>query len=197
MKQLLWINACMRGPEQSRTDRLCRAFLEVWKAHNPEGVVVERDLTGGTLPSLTAEKAQERDRAVRAGRMAAPELELARELAGADLVLVGAPYWDLSFPSALRVYLEWVSTLGVTFHYTAEGELVGLCKGRKLLYVTTAGGPVRGQNFGFEYVQALAAMLGIPAAQCVAAEDLDVKGGPGVENLRRIEEQLRELAEHW
>lgn len=197
MRKLLWINACMRGPEQSRTLGLCRTFLEEWSARNPGGTVTERDLTGGELPVMTAERSEQRDRAARAGELDSPLLAAAVELAGADLVVVGAPCWDLSFPAALKVYLEWASTLGITFRYTQEGLCQGLCRAEKLLYITTSGGPLAGQNFGFEYVKGLGTMLGIPQIQCTAAESLDVWGGPGEENLRRAGEELRLLAARW
>ena len=45
----------------------------------------------------------------------------AHEVAQADLVVIGAPYWDLTFPAALKVYLEWASMLGITFRYAQEG----------------------------------------------------------------------------
>ena len=124
-------------------------------------------------------------------------LGIAREVAAADLILVGAPYWDLAFPAALKVYLEWASTLGITFRYTQEGLCQGLCRAEKLLYITTSGGPLAGQNFGFEYVKGLGTMLGSPQIQCAAAESLDVWGGPGEENLRRAGEELRLLAARW
>ena len=197
MKQMLWINACMRGEGHSRTRGLCQAFLEEWKIHNPDVQVLERDLTGGELGVLTAQLARRRDEAVAAQQWESPLLEISREFAQADYVVVGAPYWDLSFPAALKVYLEWASTVGVTFCYTEEGAPAGLCRADKLLYITTAGGPVWGQNFGFDYVKGLCGMFGIGDIQCVAAEELDIWGGPGEENLRRARETLLDLAQNW
>ena len=40
-------------------------------------------------------------------------------------------------------------------------------------------------------------MLGIGQAECVAAENMDVWGGPGQENLKQAEEQLCRMAETW
>ncbi len=196
MKRLLWVNACMRGEGVSRTDGLCRVFLENWKKQNPDGQVIERNLTGGTMPLLTGALAVERDKAVEEGRMESPLLEIAQEFAQADSVVIGAPYWDLSFPAALKVYLEWASTLNVTFHYP-HGKMEGMCRADKLLYITTGGGKVEGQNFGFDYVKALAAMLGISDSRCVFAEMTDAIGGPGRENLEKAAKQLAELAKDW
>ncbi len=197
MKRILFINACMRGREQSRTDSLCRSFLDQWKKFNPDGEIRERDLTAGDLPVMTAALSQQRDKAVEEKNWDSPLLEAAREVAEADRIVIGAPYWDLSCPAALKVYLEWASTLGVTFRYDEQGQLIGMSKAEKLLYITTGGGVIRGQNYGFDYVKALGAMLGVSNAQCVAAELLDVVGGPGEENLERARAELEKLAEHW
>ena len=99
MKRLLWINACMRGQGVSRTDKLCRTFLDAWKEANPDGEILERDLTAGNLPQLTGELAEQRDKAVQDGVQDTFLLMAARELAGADTIVIGAPYWDLSFPA--------------------------------------------------------------------------------------------------
>lgn len=97
-------------------------------------------------------------------------------MARADLVVVGAPYWDLGFPAALKVYLEWACTLGITFGYTQAGEQRGLCRAERLIYITTAGGPLEDRNFGYEYVRGVAGMLGIINTHCVAAQGLDIRG---------------------
>ena len=175
MEQLLFLDACMRGPEVSRTARLCRRFLEEYRALRPETRIVRRDLTGAGLPVMTAALAQERDALARAGSDS-PLLAPAREVAGSDLILVGAPYWDLSFPAALKVCLEWASCLGITFRYTQEGAQVGMSRARALVYVTTGGGPVRAQNLGYQYIQGWAAMMGVGETLCLAAENLDVRG---------------------
>ena len=197
MKRLLFINACMRGGEKSRTEGLCRGFLERWKVCNPDAEILERDLTGADLPVMTAQYSTQRDAAVEERDWDSPLLAAAREVAEADLVVIGAPYWDLSCPAALKVYLEWASTLGVTFRYNEQGRLVGMSKAEKLLYITTGGGLIQGQNYGFEYVKALGAMLGISTAECVVAEFLDVLGGPGEENLKKARAELAELAKYW
>ena len=85
MEQILFIDACMRGPELSRTYRLCRRFLEEYTARRPDTEVVHRDLSRCDLPLLTGELAQQR------GNWGAdhPLLAPAREVAAADLILLG------------------------------------------------------------------------------------------------------------
>ena len=193
MKQILFVDACMRGPELSRTSRLCRSFLEEFTARCPDSQVSRRDLTDAKLPLLTGELAAQRDAWVKQGEEH-PLLAPAREVAACDLLVIGAPYWDLSFPAALKGYLEWSSVLGITFRYAEDGRQVGLCRARALVYLTTAGGPVTGQNYGFDYLKALGAMFGIPHAYCVAAEGLDIQGTDVQAVLRRAGDRAASLA---
>ena len=53
----------------------------------------------------------------------------------------------------------------------------GLCRANKLTYVTTAGGPIFSENFGYGYVRALATtFFGIKETRMIKAENLDIRG---------------------
>ena len=186
MEQILFVDACMRD-ELSRTRILCREFLDQYAALHPQCQILHRDLTCPSLPVLTGPMAQERD-ALAADEKDPPMLQPAFEAAQADLILVGAPYWDMTFPAALKVYLEWASAIGVTFGYTKEGQQVGLCKARHLVFITTAGGPIGNLNLGYDYLKAWANMVGIPETHCLTAENLDIRGAD-VEGILSIARQ--------
>ena len=79
----------------------------------------------------------------------------ARQFADADTVVIAAPYWDLLFPAVLRIYLENITVCGITFRYSEKGIPESLCNAEKLCYVTTSGGFIGENNFGFDYVKAL------------------------------------------
>ncbi len=87
---------------------------------------------------------------------------------------IAAPYWDLSFPAILKQYLEHVCVVGLTFCY--ENDLPkGLCRAKKLYYVTTAGGRIVSEEYGFGYVKALANnFFGIHDCRLIKAENLDM-----------------------
>ena len=193
MKQVLWINSWMRGAGQSRTLELCRTFLEELRVRHPGLKVAERDLTRAELPVMTAELSRRREELAAEGRED-PLLLPAREMARADLVVVGAPYWDLGFPAALKVYLEWASLNNVTFRYTDGGKQEGLSRCADLIFITTGGGPIQGKNFGYDYLKALSSMLGIRRTHCVTAENLDVQGNDVNAILDRAKEALDKLA---
>lgn len=170
MDTILFINACPR-PE-SRTRELAQHVLS-----KLEGNVEKLRLFDECIPPLDLKGMEERDRAVRSGDLDAPILRYARQFAEADTIVIAAPYWDLLFPAVVRTYFEAVTATGVTFRYTPEGFPAGLCKAKKLIYVTTAGGPIGEYNFGFDYVKALAQLYyGIPEVTCFTAEFLDIIG---------------------
>ena len=180
MKKLLFINACISNHLPSRTRELCEFFLARYRqdsAWEVQELVLE---SAGFLP-LNQTRLKLREEAIATGITANPEYQAARDFAGADLILVGAPYWDLSFPAELKVYLENIMVNGLTFCYTPTGAQ-GLSKADQLVYLTTAGGFINQPDWGFGYLQSLAGMLGIGQARLVAAQGLDIAGAE-VENI--------------
>lgn len=165
----LFVNACMRG-ESSRTLALCREYLQ-----NVDDVV-EVSLAELALQPFDAEKVAYRTQKQTARAWDDPIFALSRQFAEADDIVIGAPYWDLSFPAALKTYLEHVSVCDLTFHYTEDARCEGICKAKRLTYITTCGGFVEGANFGYEYFCGIAKMFGIPETRFVAAEGLDIVG---------------------
>ena len=103
--------------------------------------------------------------------------DLAKQFASADQVVIAAPYWDLSFPAALKQYFEQINVLGITFEYSPQGTPIPLCKASRLYYVTTAGGAFVPEEFGFGYVKALSqGFYGINDVRQVRAVGLDIEG---------------------
>ena len=185
MKKILFINACIR-PE-SRTRRLAEEVLK-----KLEGEVTELNLEQEKIRPLDREGLEFRNQCGAAGDFSSDFFRYARQFAEADEIVAAAPYWDLSFPSMVKIYFEAVTVTGVTFYYTAEGIPRGLCRAGKLIYVTTAGGPIGPRNLGFEYVKGLAdAFYGIPSCLCVKADQLDLVGNDPEAMLREKIEELR------
>ena len=92
IQHILFVNACMRGWEESRTWQLSQAFLDACKARWPKAEILERDLTACDLPVLTGPMTTERDARFQADPWD-PMFAPAHEMQGADLVVVAAPYW--------------------------------------------------------------------------------------------------------
>ena len=78
----------------------------------------------------------------------------------ADGIVVAAPFWDLSVPAVLKVYIENISADGITFGSGPEG-LYGLCRGEWMLFLTTRGGIWEGSDMeqGSPYMESLCKFL--------------------------------------
>ena len=169
-QKILFVNACIRKNSRTR-------FLAEQVIRQLNGTVIEVNPVTATEPITSEEFIINRADATGKMDFADPAYAPARQFAEADIIVVAAPYWDLSFPAILKAYFEQVNVLGLTFEYTEEGFPRGLCKARKLIYVTTAGGPIISDEYGYGYVKSLAqGFYGIADVCQVKAERLDVIG---------------------
>lgn len=177
---VLFVNGCVR--EESRTLELAKAVLS-----KATGDIQEICLYPDGPTGLTPESLHQREELLKKKEYTDPLFRWARQFAQADEIVIAAPYWDLMFPAKVRAYLEEITVSGITFQYSADGIPQGLCKANRLIYVTTAGGPII-RNFGFEYVEALArGFFGIEDVRLFKAEGLDVWGA----DVQSIMEQAR------
>lgn len=166
---ILFVNACLR--EDSRTHRLAERVLQ-----KLNGQITEINLQKKPVQALTAETLNKRSRLLADKKYDDEFFKYAHQFADADIIVIAAPYWDLSFPAVLKCFVEAISVVGITFEYTAQG-VRGLCKAQKLIYVTTAGGYIPENDYGFGYFDYLATHLyGITETQLFKAEGLDITG---------------------
>lgn len=184
MRNILFVNACVR--QNSRTYTLGQKVLE-----KLDGETTEVCLCRENLVPLCQKQLEERNTQLAAQNFSASLFQYARQFAAADEIVIAAPYWDLAFPSLLRIYFEYVTVTGITFRYTEAGIPVGLCKAKRIIYVTTAGGPIGERNLGYDYVKALAeTFYGIPKIQCFKAENLDIQGADVSRILQEAEREI-------
>lgn len=166
---VLYVNACVR--EESRTDRIARALLDkLCKKYD------ELRLAESGFSPLSAELLQKRTELIENRDYSDNMFSPAKQFAGADTIVISAPYWDLSFPSCLKVYLENIYVIGIVSEYGSDGIPRGLCRAKTLYYVTTSGGPYL-PDFSFDYIRGLAKdCFGINRTVLIKAEMLDVQG---------------------
>lgn len=168
-KQQLFINACVR--EESRTHRLAAALLERLGGQWEEVRLGDLD-----LQPLSEDRLNRRTALIEQKDYTDPMFDLARQFQCAEEIVIAAPYWDLGFPAILKLYLENIYVTGLVSEYTEAGLPHGLCRAKRLWYVTTAGGPYE-PDFSYGYLKTLATdYFGIPETRLVKAEMLDVIG---------------------
>ena len=173
---VLLVDACAR-PE-SRTLPL---------AQKAAGVLADTyttlNLYGETVEPLDYATLLRRDSCISKGVYGDRMFRYAKQFREAEEIIIAAPYWDLSFPAVLKCYIEAICVSGLTFRYTEAGIPEGLCRAKRLIYVTTAGGFIPERNFGYDYIRQLCMdYFGIPNTVYIKAEGLDILGAdvPGI-----------------
>lgn len=179
MEKLVIIDSCMRA--ESRTRRILNAAREVLSTRYDIEII---DVNAAGLLPLTPAGLEERT----SGIVPEQTLSLAKTIAAADRLVVAAPFWDMSFPATLKAFFENMSLYGVTFEDNGH-TCVGLCKCKKVMYITTRGmdietGSPREQ--GSSYLMALSTLWGLGEVTTVAAKNLDYLSTDEVE--AKIEE---------
>jgi FMN-dependent NADH-azoreductase len=99
------------------------------------------------------------------------------ELFAADVLVIGAPMYNLSIPTPLKAWIDRVAVAGKTFRYTATGP-EGLLKGKKAFIasarggVYSAGSPAAALEHQETYLIGLLAFLGVTDVKVVRAEGM-------------------------
>ena len=194
MKTLLYVDCCIRR-EQSRTRKLAEAFL----GNLPKGWRVEKVvlMDEPLLPLMEGGFAQ-RDELLQRGDFSHRRFDYAWQFQRADAILIAAPFYDLSIPALLKVYIENVSVDGITFLCDADG-LRGNCRARSMTFLTSRGGFYENSpdEMGSRYMEALCGFFGTGTYRCIAADgvDMDPAQTPAImaEACERAAQAAREL----
>lgn len=185
---ILYINACIRT--ESRTNRLAKALLDKLGAYE------EIRLTDMEIQPLNEERLDYRAAQIEKQNYNDRIFKLSKQFAQADLIIISAPYWDGQFPAVLKTYIENIYSIGIVTKYDEYGKPQGLCKAKKLYYVTTAGGRYN-PRFSFDYIDYLVKnMFGIQETELIYAEYLDIEGNDAKKILSQaisdIDERFRD-----
>jgi FMN-dependent NADH-azoreductase len=170
MANLLHIDSSPLG-EASVSRTLSREFVQNWKAANPGGKIVTRDLSAETLPSVTASWLAANYTPENARTSGQKELlsiseALIAELLAADVLVLGVPMHNFGIPAVLKLWIDQIGRAGKTFSITENGP-VGLVTGKKAHVFVASGGvydpgsPTAGLNFVEPYLRAVLGFIGI------------------------------------
>ena len=180
---ILYINSCVR-PE-SRTNRIAQALLQ-----KLGGKYAEINLENEQLKPLSRETLDYRTELIGKGDYSSSIFQYAKQFASADTIVIAAPFWDLSFPAALKIYVENIYATGIVSQYGKNGQPVGMCRAEKLYYVTTAGGPYV-PDYSYNYIRDLAVQyFGIKETELIKADMLDVEGFSAEKIVKRTIEEI-------
>ncbi len=193
MKKLVVIDACVRQSE-SRTRRIAEPVISVL-AERYEIVRYNLPEVEGIVP-LDPRLFEERGQ----GSIPSWAVRAARDIAAADRIVIAAPFWDMSFPAALKCFFEQTSLFDITF--TDNGSTcVGLCKAPKVLYITTRGmdiptGDPREQ--ATPYLKALGTLWNLGELTTIAAWNMDYSSTEEIEaKISACIAEGLDLARNW
>ncbi len=88
--------------------------------------------------------------------------------------------WNFSIPYALKYYIDAIVQPGYLFKYTAEGQPVGLCGGKKMVFITarggdySAGGPMHSLDHQEPYLRAIFGFVGVTDLHFIHAQPTDI-----------------------
>ncbi|AVO59073.1 FMN-dependent NADH-azoreductase [Pseudomonas chlororaphis] len=176
--KLLHIDSSILG-DNSASRQLSDSVVKAWKNADASVEVTYRDLatdaishfSSATLvaagtPAEVRNAAQQHEAELSASTLA--------EFQAADAVVIAAPMYNFTIPTQLKAWIDRIAVAGQTFRYTEAGP-EGLCGGKKVVVVSTAGGLHAGQATGVaheDYLKVLFGFLGITDIEFVRAHGL-------------------------
>lgn len=117
--------------------------------------------------------------------------DYAKMVKGAEEIVIVAPFWDLSFPSVLKDFIEEICINNLTFYYNEDGIPVSLVKTKKVYYVTTAGGFIPKNDYGYSYIkEVFSSFFGVENFELVKAEGLDILGNNEKEIIEKAKKNI-------
>ena len=184
---ILLVNACVR--HMSRTLALATNTAKTISDKFTVLNLYEQD-----LKPLDYDGLLRREKFIEKSDFSDDMFRLAKEFKEADEIIIAAPYWDLSFPSVLKCYIEAICINGLTFFYNDNGIPQGLCKANRVVYVTTAGGFISENNLGYDYVSRLfKGLFDIKNTVCIKAEGLDIQGADVKEIIKSAQNEAKRI----
>ncbi|AZD02250.1 MULTISPECIES: FMN-dependent NADH-azoreductase [Pseudomonas] len=176
--KLLHIDSSILG-DNSASRQLSESVVKAWKNADASVEVTYRDLAADAIshfssatlvaagtPAEVRNAAQQHEAELSASTLA--------EFQAADAVVIAAPMYNFTIPTQLKAWIDRIAVAGQTFRYTEAGP-EGLCGGKKVVVVSTAGGLHAGQATGVaheDYLKVLFGFLGITDIEFVRAHGL-------------------------
>jgi FMN-dependent NADH-azoreductase len=174
MKKLLYISVNSKPEELSSSKRVARVFIDKFLQKNSDFKVEEVDLYKEHIPRLEYKYFKKRNCIIDECNLSEEDKlevrqinKLCKQFMEADVYVVSAPMWSLSFPSPLKEYIDCIVQDGKTVSFE-DDKPEGLLndKDRTFIYIQSSGGhipwllkPVL--NKGVNYVESIMKFMGI------------------------------------
>lgn len=177
MKKLLYITVNSKPEEISASKTVGRAFINRFLEQHGDFELEELDLYKSHIPRLEYQYFEKRNAMIKKediNKLSEKEQQEAHKIAeltdqfiSADMYVIAAPMWSLSFPSPLKEYIDCIIMNGKTIDL-GDNKLNGLLddKVRGMVYIQSSGANInwmlkKVMNKGLNYVEDIMKMIGI------------------------------------
>jgi len=200
MKTLLQIQSSIFS-NGGQSSQLAERFIAAWRASNPGGKVIVRDLATEPVPHLDAARfgafiAKPEERTAEQQAVVDYSDALIGELKRADVVALGLPMYNFGLPSTLKAYFDHIGRAGVTFKYTEKGP-VGLLTGKEVYVFAARGGIYAGtpNDTQTPFIRTFLSFIGMDDIEFVYAEGLAISEASKQKGIARAQAAVDALAE--
>ncbi len=211
MKKLLYIIANSKAEELSSCRTVSRSLVNAIVARDPSIITEELNLYENHIPQLKGCYFQSRSAIVDSqsrGNLSPEEQnevalieQLCDQFKAADIYILAAPMWSLSFPAPVKEYLDCIIQTGKTIEIKKDMPH-GLLndKHRIFIYVQSSGANVpwilkSALNKGLNYVQDIMAFLGIETCKELLVDGTGTSEADRQSAIRKATEEIEPLVE--
>jgi len=174
--------------EGSITRTLSNEFVAAWRASHAGTEVELLDLALDPLPHWDADAiagflAQDGTRTPAQQQAVDLSERLIRQIEAADILVIGCPMYNMSMPTQLKGWIDYISRPGRTFRFIDRTRTEGLIAGKKAFVILSRGGdyslpPATTFDFQEPMLRAALALLGITDVTFIRAEGQRLQEAP-------------------
>ncbi len=201
MKLLHIDSSILEGHSVSR--QLSAEVVAEWRKSHPDTRVDYLDLAVDTPSHFSADAL-----GIKSGLQAQPteaqrhensvSERLVSQFLDADVIVVGAPFYNFGIPTQLKAWIDRLAQVGRTFKYTETGP-VGLAGGKTVIvasarggvYSTSAGG--QAMEHQESYLKVIFGFFGIADVRIVRAEGVAMGEAPKAQALTAARADIRRV----
>lgn len=208
MKKILYITVNSKPEELSSSKTVGRNFVNKFIEKHPDFIVEEVDLYKEHIPRLEYQYFESKNCIISKEAISRLDenqqnevnriLQLCDQFIGADIYVIAAPMWSLSFPAPLKEYIDCIVQVGKTITFSSD-KPEGLLKDKRrtMVYIQSSGGNIPWImksvfNRGLNYVEDIMKFMGIKKFEELL---VDGTGVTEEERLKAIEEAKEEIAD--
>ena len=177
MNKLLYISVNSKSEELSASKTVARAFVNRFLEKHKDFKLEEVDLYKSHIPRLEYQYFEKRNAMIKKEdikKLSQKEqdeahkiVELTEQFISANMYVIAAPMWSLSFPAPLKEYIDCIVMDGKTIDLSND-KLDGLLddRPRGMVYIQSSGANINWMskkilNRGLNYVEDIMKSLGI------------------------------------